>query len=91
MLARPCVKCHLIRYFDVGFRSSLCFHNLRGYFFCEAAGKVAKEEGKHDMGSACEDGFLDNLRVLPTSLELVSNPHSSRLECNTYALMPSEQ
>ncbi|XP_046877037.1 general transcription factor II-I repeat domain-containing protein 1 isoform X3 [Hypomesus transpacificus] len=43
-----------------------------------AAGKVAKEEGKHDMGSACEDGFLDNLRVLPTSLELVSNPHSSR-------------
>ncbi|XP_067113462.1 general transcription factor II-I repeat domain-containing protein 1 [Osmerus mordax] len=43
-----------------------------------AAGKVAKEEGKHDMGSACEDGFLDNLRVLPTALELVSNPHSSR-------------
>lgn len=43
-----------------------------------AAGKVAKEEGKHDMGSTSEDGFPDNLRVLPTTQELVSNPHSSR-------------
>ncbi|XP_061596271.1 general transcription factor II-I repeat domain-containing protein 1 isoform X1 [Cololabis saira] len=40
-----------------------------------AAGKIAREEGKHDQG-APEDGFSDSLSILPT--ELVSNPHSSR-------------
>ncbi|XP_071375976.1 general transcription factor II-I repeat domain-containing protein 1 [Centroberyx affinis] len=43
-----------------------------------AAGKVAREEGKHDLGSMAEDSFPDNLSVPPTTLELVSNPHSSR-------------
>ncbi|XP_055797799.1 general transcription factor II-I repeat domain-containing protein 1 isoform X1 [Salvelinus fontinalis] len=43
-----------------------------------AAGKVAKEEGKHDIGSTSEDGFPDNLRVPLAALELVTNPHSSR-------------
>ncbi|KAM6970051.1 general transcription factor II-I repeat domain-containing protein 1 [Aplochiton taeniatus] len=43
-----------------------------------AAGKVAKEEGKHDLCSVSEDGFFDNLRIPSTPLELVSNPHSSR-------------
>ncbi|KAK6317385.1 hypothetical protein J4Q44_G00127850 [Coregonus suidteri] len=43
-----------------------------------AAGKVAKEEGKHDIGSTSEDGFPDNLRVQSAALELVTNPHSSR-------------
>ncbi|XP_038861144.1 general transcription factor II-I repeat domain-containing protein 1 isoform X3 [Salvelinus namaycush] len=42
-----------------------------------AAGKVAKEEGKHDIGSTSEDGFPD-LRVPLAALELVTNPHSSR-------------
>uniref|UniRef100_UPI0037E97EEB general transcription factor II-I repeat domain-containing protein 1 isoform X2 n=1 Tax=Semicossyphus pulcher TaxID=241346 RepID=UPI0037E97EEB len=43
-----------------------------------AAGKIAREEGKHDLGSAPEDGFSDNLSIPPTATELVSNPHSSR-------------
>ncbi|XP_039634553.1 general transcription factor II-I repeat domain-containing protein 1 isoform X2 [Perca fluviatilis] len=43
-----------------------------------AAGKIAREEGKHDLGSMPEDGFLDNLSIPPTTAELVSNPHSSR-------------
>lgn len=46
----------------------------------EAAGKIAREEGKHDLGSMPEDGFLDNLSLPPTAAELVSNPHSSRSE-----------
>lgn len=48
--------------------------------FVEAAGKMAREEGKHDLGSAPEDSFPDNLSVPPTTAELVSNPHSSRSE-----------
>ncbi|KAL7389666.1 hypothetical protein ABVT39_007941 [Epinephelus coioides] len=43
-----------------------------------AAGKIAREEGKHDLGSMPEDSFLDNLSIPPTTAELVSNPHSSR-------------
>ncbi|XP_031427386.1 general transcription factor II-I repeat domain-containing protein 1 isoform X2 [Clupea harengus] len=43
-----------------------------------AAGKVSKEEGKPDMGSASEDGFPDNLRVPPATLELPGNAQSSR-------------
>ncbi|XP_051973469.1 general transcription factor II-I repeat domain-containing protein 1-like isoform X2 [Xyrauchen texanus] len=42
-----------------------------------AAGKVAKEEGKQD-GATPEDGFPDGLRVPSSSLDLVSNTHSSR-------------
>lgn len=44
----------------------------------EAAGKMAREEGKHDLGSAPDDGFPDNLSIPPA--ELVANPHSSRSE-----------
>ncbi|XP_054482563.1 LOW QUALITY PROTEIN: general transcription factor II-I repeat domain-containing protein 1 [Anoplopoma fimbria] len=43
-----------------------------------AAGKIAREEGKHDPGSMPEDGFLDNLSIPPTTAEPISNPHSSR-------------
>lgn len=43
-----------------------------------AAGKMAREEGKLDLGSAPEDGFPDNLIIPPTAAELVSNPLSSR-------------
>lgn len=48
-------------------------------YFLQAAGKIAKEEGKQD-GSAPEDGFPDGLRVPSSSLELVSNTHSSRYQ-----------
>ena len=41
----------------------------------EAAGKLAKEEGKQDLGSAPEDNFPDNLSMPPTAAEPVSNPH----------------
>ncbi|KAM9729566.1 general transcription factor II-I repeat domain-containing protein 1 isoform 1-T1 [Menidia menidia] len=45
-----------------------------------AAGKMAREEGKHDLGSPPEDSFSDSLSIpaAPTASELVSNPHSSR-------------
>ncbi|XP_017284662.1 general transcription factor II-I repeat domain-containing protein 1 isoform X2 [Kryptolebias marmoratus] len=43
-----------------------------------AAGKIAREEGKLDLGSTPEDSFSDNLSLPPTAAELVSNPHSSR-------------
>ncbi|XP_068592676.1 general transcription factor II-I repeat domain-containing protein 1 isoform X5 [Cebidichthys violaceus] len=43
-----------------------------------AAGKIAREDGKHDLGSVPEDGFLDNLSIPPTAAEPASNPHSSR-------------
>ncbi|TKS83152.1 General transcription factor II-I repeat domain-containing protein 1 [Collichthys lucidus] len=46
--------------------------------FVEAAGKIAREEGKHDLGCTPEDSFPDNLSIPPTTAELVSNPHSSR-------------
>ncbi|TRY83601.1 hypothetical protein DNTS_021446 [Danionella cerebrum] len=42
-----------------------------------AAGKMVKEEGKLDA-AAPEDGFLEGLRVPSSSLELLSNTHSSR-------------
>lgn len=48
--------------------------------FAEAAGKIAREEGKPDLGSSAEDGFPDCLSAPPTSAELASNPHSSRSE-----------
>ncbi|XP_035480765.2 general transcription factor II-I repeat domain-containing protein 1 isoform X1 [Scophthalmus maximus] len=43
-----------------------------------AAGKIAREEGKHDPGFAPDDGFPDNLSIPPTAAELVGNPLSSR-------------
>lgn len=43
-----------------------------------AAGKVSKEEGKADVGSAMEDGFPENLRVPSAALELPSMAPSSR-------------
>ncbi|XP_013859497.1 general transcription factor II-I repeat domain-containing protein 1 isoform X2 [Austrofundulus limnaeus] len=43
-----------------------------------AAGKMAKEEGKLDLGATTEDGFSDNLSLPLTAVELLSNPHSSR-------------
>ncbi|XP_030010245.1 general transcription factor II-I repeat domain-containing protein 1 isoform X2 [Sphaeramia orbicularis] len=43
-----------------------------------AAGKIAREEGKLDLGCTPEDSFPDNLSIPPTTSELVSNPHSSR-------------
>ncbi len=46
-------------------------------YVLQAAGKIAKEEGKQD-GAAPEDGFPDGLRVPSSSLELLSNTHSSR-------------
>lgn len=51
-----------------------------GVLFVKAAGKIAREEGKHDLGSTPEDSFPDNLSIPPTAAELVSNPHSSRSE-----------
>nr|XP_057944302.1 general transcription factor II-I repeat domain-containing protein 1 isoform X2 [Doryrhamphus excisus] len=51
-----------------------------------AAGKMAREDGKHDLGSVQEDGFPENLS-LPSAAttttsaattELISNPHSCR-------------
>lgn len=48
--------------------------------FVEAAGKIAREEGKHDLGSTPEDSFPDSLNIPPTTAELVSNPHGSRSE-----------
>ncbi len=46
-------------------------------YVLQAAGKIAKEECKQD-GAAPEDGFPDGLRVPSSSLELLSNTHSSR-------------
>ncbi|XP_040037100.2 general transcription factor II-I repeat domain-containing protein 1 isoform X1 [Gasterosteus aculeatus] len=43
-----------------------------------AAGKMAREEGKHDPGSVPEDGFLDNLSTPPAAAEPLGNAHSSR-------------
>ncbi|XP_061904912.1 general transcription factor II-I repeat domain-containing protein 1 isoform X1 [Entelurus aequoreus] len=45
-----------------------------------AAGKMAREDGKHDLGLAQEDGLPENLSLPPAtaSTELVGNPHSSR-------------
>ncbi|XP_034405365.1 general transcription factor II-I repeat domain-containing protein 1 isoform X2 [Cyclopterus lumpus] len=44
-----------------------------------AAGKIAREEGKHDLGCMPEDNFLDNLSIpMPAAAEPLSNPHSSR-------------
>lgn len=44
----------------------------------KAAGKMAREEGKHDPGSVPEDGFLDNLCTPPAAAEPLGNAHSSR-------------
>lgn len=44
----------------------------------EAAGKMTREEGKHDLGAAPEDCFPDNLSIPPATAELVANPLSSR-------------
>ncbi|KAK5858273.1 hypothetical protein PBY51_002426 [Eleginops maclovinus] len=43
-----------------------------------AAGKIAREEGKHDPGSLPEDGFLDNLSIAPTSEGGGRDLHCSR-------------
>lgn len=45
-------------------------------FPTEAAGKMAREEGKQDGGSVHDDSFADNLSA-PTN-ELVANLHCSR-------------
>lgn len=45
--------------------------------FVEAAGKIAREEGKHEPGAAPEDGFCDSLSA-PIAAEPVSHAHSSR-------------
>lgn len=42
-----------------------------------AAGKIAREEIKHDVGAASDEGFADHLSA-PTVTDLLSNPHSSR-------------
>ncbi|XP_024119423.1 general transcription factor II-I repeat domain-containing protein 1 isoform X2 [Oryzias melastigma] len=42
-----------------------------------AAGKMAREEGKHELGGAPDDGFCDSLSA-PTAAELVGHAHSSR-------------
>ncbi|CAB1352254.1 unnamed protein product [Coregonus sp. 'balchen'] len=52
-----------------------------------AAGKVAKEEGKHDINSTFEDGFPDSLRIPSAALELVTNPHSSRSTSSCVSLL----
>ncbi|KAM9332064.1 general transcription factor II-I repeat domain-containing protein 1 [Pholidichthys leucotaenia] len=45
-----------------------------------AAGKIAREEGKYDLGSTPEDSFPDNPSGPPptTAAEMISNPHGSR-------------
>ncbi|KAL0994593.1 hypothetical protein UPYG_G00124560 [Umbra pygmaea] len=43
-----------------------------------AAGKVAKEEGTHNIGATSEDSYPDNLRVPSNAFELANHPHSSR-------------
>lgn len=58
-----------------------CLFTFCVFLFVEAAGKVAREESKHDLGSTPEDSFSDNLSIPPTTADLVSNPHSSRSEC----------
>ena len=50
--------------------------------FVEAAGKMAREDGKHDPGSTPEDSFSDNPNIPAAAAELLSNPHSSRSECS---------
>lgn len=57
------------------------------FSFLEAAGKIAREEGKHDLGPAPEDSFPDNLSVPPpAAAELVGNPHGgSRSERAAHA------
>lgn len=54
--------------------------NSVGVFPDEAAGKMVREEGKLDLGSASDDNFHDGLVVPPpaAAAELVSNAHSSR-------------
>lgn len=47
-------------------------------FSAEAAGKMVREEGKLDLGSASDDNFHDGLVVPPPAAELLSNAHSSR-------------
>uniref|UniRef100_A0A8C6UFZ0 GTF2I repeat domain containing 1 n=1 Tax=Neogobius melanostomus TaxID=47308 RepID=A0A8C6UFZ0_9GOBI len=58
-----------------------------------AAGKMTREEIKHDLGAVSDDGFPDHLSA-PTVPELLSNQHSSRstsacvsplAECNAAA------
>ncbi|XP_034033638.1 general transcription factor II-I repeat domain-containing protein 1 isoform X2 [Thalassophryne amazonica] len=43
-----------------------------------AAGKIGREDGKHDLSSTPEDGLHDSLSIPPTSAELFINPHCSR-------------
>ncbi|XP_056297483.1 general transcription factor II-I repeat domain-containing protein 1 isoform X2 [Pseudoliparis swirei] len=42
-----------------------------------AAGKMAREEGKHDPGCTLEDGFLDNLSISPSAAEPLSSRSAS--------------
>ena len=57
---------------------SVCLSSPAFVILIKAAGKIVREEGKHDLGSTPDDGFPDNLVLLPAAAELVSNPHSSR-------------
>ncbi|CAM9342617.1 unnamed protein product [Lampetra planeri] len=43
-----------------------------------AAGKIARDEGKHDLGTMADDSYPENLSIPPAAVELLSNPHSSR-------------
>ncbi|XP_028321715.1 general transcription factor II-I repeat domain-containing protein 1 isoform X3 [Gouania willdenowi] len=43
-----------------------------------AAGKMAREEGKHDLSATLDDGFPDGLSIPPTAAELSINLHCSR-------------
>jgi len=53
---------------------------LLSCFVVQAAGKMAREEGKHDPGCTLEDGFLDNLSISPSAAE----PLSSRSHTHTH-------
>lgn len=39
---------------------------------------MARDEGKHDLGSAPEDGFPDGAAAAAGPAELLGNAHSSR-------------
>lgn len=63
----------------VPFKARIRFNlNPLCVFSAEAAGKMVREEGKLDLGSASDDNFHEGLVVPLSAAELVSNPHSSR-------------
>ena len=56
----------------------LCLFIFCVFLFVEAAGKIAREEGKLDPGSLPEDGFLDNTEGGGR------DPHCSRSDTHTH-------